>query len=234
MTAIDFAEQSTPELAASAGPAAPPAPSLRRAIKGIVHLLAWEIVPPFAAYYAMRALGFNSYIALLAGAGAAALRAAWVLVQKRKLDGFATFLTVLFFVGFATALLIRDESVLLARESIHGAIAGLIFLGSAAIRRPLTYAAYRRIAGAVSGTTEQLNQCWTSSPRFRRAFYTTTLVWGIGMLAESTVRLPLIALLPTDVMVSVSTAMNIGVYAGLIVWTRWYRRRATLHHQPQP
>jgi len=55
----------------------------------------------------------------------------------------------------------------------------------------------------------------------------TSWVWGIGLLIEAALRVPLIFLLPISVMVAVSQAMMIAAFALLIAWTSWYVRRAT-------
>ena len=48
---------------------------------------------------------------------------------------------------------------------------------------------------------------------------------GVGLLLEAIVRIPLIYLLPIDVMVGVSTAMMVTVIVGLAIWNGWYGAR---------
>jgi hypothetical protein len=60
----------------------------------------------------------------------------------------------------------------------------------------------------------------------RRGHRLSSAVWGAGLLLESIVRMPLIYLLPIDVMVGVSEAMTIATFAGLITWNARYIRRA--------
>lgn len=202
---------------------------------GLASLLVWEIVPPLAAYYAMRAFGFGTYAALLAGACAAGLRAAWVLIRERRLDGFAAFLFVFFLLGFALSLVTGDERFLLAKPSIHTVFASAIFIGSCLLRRPLTYYAAKRVMAKDRATIASMEAKWSESGRFRRAFYLTTWVWAIGMLVEAAVRIVLIFLLPTDVMVGVSNLLIIVTLGGLAIWTRWYRVRAQRHiHNQAP
>lgn len=200
--------------------------STRVRLRGIASLLMWEIVPPMLAYYAMRAFGASTYLALIAGALVAGLRALYVLVRERKLDGFAVFLFAFFLIGLGSSLLTGDERFLLAKMSIHTAFAGLVFLGSAMLRRPLTFAAAKRVMSADPAAVASMEARWASSARFRRAFYLITLVWAFGMLAEAVVRVGLIYLLPVDAMVGVSNLLVIATIGGLIAWTRWYRLRA--------
>ena len=60
----------------------------------------------------------------------------------------------------------------------------------------------------------------------RRMFRRSAVVWGVGLLLEAAVRIPLIYLLPIDVMVGLSTAMMVTVIVGLSVWNGWYGKRA--------
>lgn len=50
-------------------------------------------------------------------------------------------------------------------------------------------------------------------------------MWGVGLLAEALVRVPLIYLLSIDVLVGVSTALQVVTFAGLAVWTIRYTAR---------
>jgi hypothetical protein len=226
MTTAPGASPATETPASPPPPAAAP-PSTAIPLKGLASLLLWEIVPPVAAYYVMRSLGFDSYVALLGGAAAAGLRALYVLVRERKLDGFAMFLFAFFVVGSALALVTGDEKFLLAKMSLHTAFAALVFLGSLFARRPLAFYAARRVMAANKAVVAGMETRWESSAKFRRAFRLITLVWGVGMLAEAAIRVWLIYLLPTDVMVGVSNVLIIVTMVGLIGWSRWYRLRAT-------
>lgn len=64
------------------------------------------------------------------------------------------------------------------------------------------------------------------APPVRRTFRVSAVVWGVGLLIEATARIPLIYLLPIDVMVGVSTAMMVTVIVGLSIWNGWYGSRA--------
>lgn len=115
--------------------------------RGMVGSLLWDLGPSVAAYYGARALGFTEYIALLAGTIASAGRLVWVAVRDRRVEPFAMFLMVLFGVGLALTFITGDARFVLVKDSTTSFLAGLFFLGSCALRRPLTYYAARRFAG---------------------------------------------------------------------------------------
>ena len=64
----------------------------------------------------------------------------------------------------------------------------------------------------------RLAELYKGEPAARRAFRASALGWGIGLLGEAVLRVPLVFLLPVDVMVGLSTAMMIAAMAGLAVW----------------
>ena len=69
-------------------------------------------------------------------------------------------------------------------------------------------------------------QRYRSDPLTRHRHLFTSTVWGLGLLAEAVVRIPLIYLLPIDVMVGLSAVLTIGTIGALILWTGWYVRRS--------
>jgi hypothetical protein len=62
-------------------------------------------------------------------------------------------------------------------------------------------------------------------PAVRRWHLKVSAVWGVGLIAEASVRAVLVYLLPIDVMVGVSAALAVTVFAALIAWTVRDRKR---------
>lgn len=67
---------------------------------------------------------------------------------------------------------------------------------------------------------------WTEEPRLRHTFLMLSLGWGIGLFAEAAVRVPLVYLLPIDVMAGLSQLMLLAAIGVLVAWTVAYIRRA--------
>jgi len=182
--------------------------------RALIMGLGWDIVPPVAAYYACRALGADAWLALAAGGVAALLRVGVVVVTRRRLDGLAACLAGAFALLLAASAITGDPRVLLARESVLSGAAGLILLGSCMLGRPLMYALARRLDPTLHDPA---------------GFTTISLVWGAGLLIEAAVRVPLIYLLPIDVMAGISPLLQLGTVALLIGWTLRHRRRQVQH-----
>ena len=198
-------------------------PGAGRLPRQLVMSMAWDLGPSVAAYYGARALGCTEYVSLLAGTVASALRLGWVAVRDRRLDPFALFLMVLFGVGLALTFVTGDARFVLVKDSLTSLLAGLFFLGSVALRRPLTYYAAQRFTGE-AGRAELTAQY--ADPAFRRRFYVSSLVWGGGLTLESLLRIPMVFLLPIDTAVGASNVLMIAAYGLLISWTVRSTKRA--------
>ena len=67
---------------------------------------------------------------------------------------------------------------------------------------------------------------YATNPHVRRGHRLASTVWGVGLIAEALVRVPLVYLLPVDVSVGMTEALWIATFVGLMVWNGWYVRRA--------
>ncbi|MBB6376983.1 hypothetical protein BKA01_004241 [Pseudonocardia eucalypti] len=194
-----------------------------RTLRRMTGSLAWDIGLPVAAYYGARLLGCDDYIALLAGTLTSALRVGVVAVRDRRLEPFAAFLLVTFGFGLALSFATGDARFMLAKDSATTAIAGLVFLGSCLVRRPLTYDATLRFAGA--GGVAALRERWLD-PVARRRWYVASVVWGAGLLLEAVLRIAVVYLLPLDTAVVASTVLQVTAFTLLIGWTVRSTKRA--------
>lgn len=178
--------------------------------------LAGDVGLPIAAYAIAELCGYSTYVSLLAGTVVAAIRMAWVAIRDRRLDVFATFLLILFGVGFILTFVTGDVRFVLAKDSTTSATAGLVFLVSCIIKRPLAFYAAKRFAGA-AGSEEFL--ATADTPAMRRRFYTVSLVWGVGLITDAALRMTAAYTLPPDTAVNVSQVLTVVAYGSLIGWT---------------
>ncbi len=130
---------------------------------------------------------------------------------------------IVFGLGLLLTFVSGDPRFLLVKESFVTGAVGIAFLVTAAVgRRPLTLAAQQSWQPA---QTAELMEEYRTDPNVRHGHRFSSTVWGVVLLAEAAIRVPLVYLLPIDVMVGVSTAMMVAVFAGLIIWNaRWVAR----------
>jgi hypothetical protein len=165
--------------------------------------------------------------ALMAAAG---LPIAWSIlefVRHRRID--AVSMLVLAGIGFSLLGYLGGGGVKLLqlRERLVTGAIGLIFLGSAAIGRPLIYQLARaRMTRA--GDTVNLDRFHSlrDNPHFKRSMLIMTLTWGFGLVIECAVGVALVFALPIATYLLVSPVLGYGTIGLLTLWTFWYARRA--------
>jgi hypothetical protein len=185
--------------------------------------LGWDVGLPLVGYYALHLLGVADWPALLTATGLAGARIVWVAVRERSLNLFATVMLVVFGIGVLLALISGDARFLLLKNSIVTGAVGLVFLATVLWGTPLSLAASQSFQPA---RREQLRHEYDTDPLVRHGHRLSSTVWGVVLLVEALVRVPLVYTLPVSVMVGVGEAMSISAFAGLISWNLWYVRRA--------
>jgi hypothetical protein len=200
-----------------AGPARPGA---------LLAAMFWDVGLAVLAYYGARAAGLSEWSALLAGTLAAGARLLWVAARNRRVDPFAGVLLVLFAAGLAVSFVTGDARFLLAKDSATSGVLGLTFLGSCLAGKPLCYLAALRMAGPARG---QLAGRFAVDAAMRRRFSRLTLIWGGGLLVEALLRIAVVYLLPIDVAVGASTALQVAALTALVGWTVLQTKRGQAH-----
>jgi hypothetical protein len=185
--------------------------------------LALDIGLPLAAYYGLHLLGVADWPALLAASGVAALRICWDAARRRRLNLFAVVMLVVFGIGLLLSLVSGDARFLLLQDSITLGAVALVFLVTSRWGTPLTLAAMQSFT---PGRAAALTEAYRTDPDVRRGVRLSSAVWGAGLLTEALVRVPLVYLLPIEVMVGLSTVLFVATFAALISWNVWYVARA--------
>ncbi len=186
--------------------------------------LAWDIGLPVLTYYALHLLGSSDWVALLASSLVAGLRVVVGAVRTRTVNPFATVMLLVFGIGLVLTFVSGDPRFLLVKESFVTGAVGLTFLVTAIRgRRPLTLAAQQSWH---PDQAEALTAEYRSDADVRRGHRFVSSVWGVGLISEAALRVPLVYLLPPSVAVGASTAVAVLVIGGLAVWTGRYLARA--------
>ena len=189
--------------------------------------IALEIVVNFALPYVVyRATqGRLGDVDALIAASAPPL--AWSILEfarRRRIDA----LSLLVLAGIVLSLIafIGGGGVrfLQLREQLVGAVIGLLFLGSAAIGKPLIHqlalARIRREAGQ-AGWFEALSH----DPRLRRIMMVMTLGWGIALVAQSAACVALVFVLSIKSYLIVGPIVGYAVLGAMTAWSFWYGKR---------
>jgi len=188
----------------------------------LVRGLLIDVGLPIITYYVLRAAGVSEWIALLAATGVAGARIVWGIAVRREVNQFATVMLLVYGIGLVLALVTGDERILLLKGSLITGSIGAVFLVTAIIgKRPLTLAAMKSFQPSRAA---ELDEEFRTEPIARRANILSSYVWGIGLLAEAILRIPVVYLLPIDIGYLLSELMLIAAFVLLIGWTVWYMR----------
>jgi hypothetical protein len=149
-----------------------------------------------------------------------------VSIARRRIDAVGIMSFAALVLGIALSFLTGNPVFAIAKESFFTVAFGITFLGSLAARRPLIFYLGRQF----NTTGDPLAQAqWDSRwevPRFRHALRLITVVWGIGLVTESLVRVLVALTTPPATAVLLSPIIGIIAIGGLLVWTVAWSRRA--------
>ncbi|HET9146944.1 MAG TPA: VC0807 family protein, partial [Acetobacteraceae bacterium] len=116
--------------------------------------------------------------------------------------------------------------LLLLRESLITGLIGLVFVGSALIGRPLIYVLARASLSRRSIEDRDEFDEQSEKPEFRRVMTVMTIVWGLGLVAETGIRTVLVFSLPVGRFLIFGPVVGYATIGLLMLWTFLYVRRA--------
>jgi intracellular septation protein A len=145
------------------------------------------------------------------------------IVCFRRLDAVGLLVLLGIFLSLGAMTVGGSARFLLLRESLVTGVIGLVFLGSLLLPRPLIY--YLARSGEAKRSAEDLSAFETAwpKPRFVRAMYLMTWVWGLGLVFEAVLRCWLIWRWPVERSLALAPVISYAIYFSLLGWTLWYR-----------
>jgi hypothetical protein len=160
--------------------------------------------------------------ALIASSGPPIVWSVIEFARKRRVDA----LSILVLAGIALSLLAffggGSAKFLQLREKLVTVTIALVFLGSAAIGRPIIYQLAR--ATIMRRSPDELAdfEAMRENIHFKRAMMLMTLVWGFGLLAEAAGSAGLVLILTVHDYLIAGPIVGYGTMGGLSLWTWWY------------
>ena len=184
-----------------------------------------NFILPFAIYnYGEAPLGQVG--ALLASSAPPILWSIIEFARHRRLDAVSALVVC----GIAMSLLAMlgggGVRFLQLREKLVTGIIGLVFVGSALIRKPLIYELARATMRRKSEEQAQQFEALQVHAGFRRTMTIMTLVWGFGLLADVAVSVVLVFALSIREYLIVNPILGYGTMGALSLWSFVYGRRA--------
>ena len=178
------------------------------------------------------ALPYLIYIQAEAKIGAAhALMAAslppilWSVIEfarKRRVDAVSLLVIVSIVLSLLAFLGGGSVRFLQLRENLVTGLVGLVFVGSAAIGRPLIFQLARASIQRKSQSEGEKFEQLRVHRHFRRGMTVMTLVWGFGLLAQTAVACLLVFHMAIRNYLLVSPFLTYGTMGALALWTFFY------------
>ncbi len=183
-----------------------------------------NFILPYVIYsYAVAPLG--EVRALLASSAPPILWSVVEFARHRRVDA----LSMLVLGGIVLSLLAMlgggGVQFLQLREKMVTGLIGLIFLGSALIRRPLIYQLAR--ATMMRRSQEEADEFagLQIHAGFRQTMTVMTLVWGAGLLADFVLGVVLVMTISVHDYLIVNPILGYATMGSLSLWTYWYGQR---------
>ncbi|MGF6444009.1 VC0807 family protein [Paraburkholderia youngii] len=191
---------------------------------GFVLEVAVNFLLPWLAYrLALPRVGETG--ALIASAVPPLIWSAAELARFKRVDALSVMVVAGIVLSVAAMALGGTPRMLLLRESLVSGAVGVVFLLSLPMRRPLIfYLARATVAREMEGGAAHFEALWRERPGLAPAMRTMTLVWGVGLTAETALRAWMALTWPIERFLVVSPFIGYGIYAGLALWTLWYRK----------
>jgi hypothetical protein len=147
------------------------------------------------------------------------------IVHFRRLDAVSLLVLLGILLSLGAMVVGGSARFLLLRESLVTGMIGMVFLGSLLFPRPLMY--YLARSGEAKRSAEDLSVFETAwpKPRFVRAMYLMTWVWGLGLVFEAVLRCWLVWSWPVERFLAIAPVIGYGIYFSLLGWSLWYRSR---------
>ncbi len=183
-----------------------------------------NFILPFAIYnYAEAPLG--EVRALIASSAPPILWSVVEFARHRRIDA----LSVLVLAGIVLSLLAMlgggGVQFLQLREKLVTGVIGLVFLGSALVRRPLIYELARATMLRRSADEAAEFAALQVHAGFRRTMTVMTLVWGLSLVADAALSAVFVMTLSVRDNLIINPILGYGVMGALSLWTFWYGRR---------
>jgi hypothetical protein len=182
-----------------------------------------NFVAPFLIYDLGRRR-FGDLHALVAASAPPIIWSVIEFIRRRRLDA----VSILVIAGIALSLLAfiggGGAKFLQLRESLVGGLVGLVFLGSAAVGKPLIYQLAHASMMRRSADEAAAFAARREGPGFKYSMTVMTLVWGFGLLTQTAIACVLVFSLSIHDYLLIGPIVGYGFLGGLIGWSVLYGR----------
>ena len=183
----------------------------------LVKTLAIEIAVPTGVYYALHSLGASDFTALAVAGVFPLARTLYQFAKDRTLNSLALVVLITNVVGMLLTFVSGDARMMIAKDSLGSGITGLVILASAFTAAPIMTKTMRPFLTRGKAENEAAWERLSGTDTFDAILRRCSVIWGIGFVLESSVRIAGAFTLPISTMVWLSTAIFAGAFAVIMV-----------------
>ncbi|WP_086837907.1 VC0807 family protein [Amycolatopsis kentuckyensis] len=183
----------------------------------LLKTLAIEVAVPTGVYYALHSLGASDFTALAVSGVFPLARTLYQFAKDRTLNGLALVVLVTNVVGMLLTFVSGDARMMIAKDSLGSGITGLVILASAFTAAPIMTKAMRPFLTRGKAENEAAWERLSGTATFDAIMRRCSVIWGIGFVLESSVRIAGAFTLPISTMVWLSTAIFAGSFVVIML-----------------
>jgi intracellular septation protein A len=196
---------------------------MRKVLRAAPEILA-NFVAPWGVYEAL-AGRFGDTNALIASAVPPLLWSLYELAKTRRLDAVSVVVVSAILLTVGATFFGGSARLIQMREAMVTGAVGLLFLITLAMKRPMIfYLARAMVARATEGGVEAYELVW-AQPGVPQVFRVLTVVWGFGLLVQTSVMCWLAWIWPIGRFLLVSPFISFGIFGLLMAWSLGYIAR---------
>lgn len=148
------------------------------------------------------------------------------LILTRRLDALSLFVLGGIVLSMIAMLLGGSPRMLLVRESLISGMVGLLFLGTAWLKKPLLYHIARAsLARQQEDGASAFENTLAREPQVLHSLRVMSLVWGGALVGEALLRSYLAWHWTPSQFLAISPFVSYGIIGLMVLWTFWYRQR---------
>ncbi len=196
---------------------------MHRALRAAPEILA-NFVAPYGVYEAL-AGRFGDTDALIASAVPPLLWSFYELAKTRRLDAVSVVVVSAILLTVGATFMGGSARLIQMRDAMVTGAVGLLFLATLAMKRPMIfYLARATVARTTADEAEAYEQVW-AQPGVPQVFRMLTLIWGLGLLLQTSCMCWLAWIWPIGRFLLLSPFISFGIFGLLMAWSLGYIAR---------
>jgi uncharacterized membrane protein len=200
-----------------------PAPDRGR-MRTLGPVLAFDVIGPIVAYYALVSAGLSTVTALILSGVIPAAGIALGVARYRRLDAIGILVLIGIVAGSALGAVSGSARLVLLDGVVPTAVFGSVCVASLRSKRPMIFRFALEGMGRDTAKGRDFADRWRY-PGFRRSFRVVTVVWGVMFVAEAATQAVIVETASAGTAKATSNLLILPFAAAVIAWNISYAKR---------